>query len=314
MFHIPSTIAENRPGRIRAIVFAILMLALTVTGIGIGIASADAQSQPRLLVLGGDVAEIVAELGASDQLIARDDTVTYPPALAELPSVGYLRNLSGESVLGLKPDRVIASHEAGPREVLAQLEASGVVLSHIQPLRIQKPTQAPSIQAELDSKIRQVATAIDRDAQGEALIKRLSSKHQQVDALSELSGLRVMFLLHHGGMTPMVGGRDTGADRVINMLGASNAFADVDGYKPVSAEGLIPAAPEVVVLPEKGLEALGGEAGLWQLPGLALTPAGKARRYLAIDSGALLSVGPRTPQALLELHAALAALSVAEAP
>lgn len=290
-----------------------LLLGLVLATFAIA-AHADEAPAPRLLVLGGDVAEIIAALGAADQLIARDDTVTYPSALAELPSVGYLRNLSGESVLGLKPDRIIASAEAGPSEVLAQIEASGVALTHIQPPRTQKPAQRASVQAELNSKIRQIATAINRSAQGEALIERLSSGHQQVDALPELRGLKVMFLLHHGGMTPMVSGRNTSADRVISLLGASNAFAEFDGYKPVSAEGLIPAAPDVVIVPETGLEALGGEAGLWQLPGLALTPAGKARRYVAVDSVALLGITPRTPQALLELHRALSDIDHPEAP
>ncbi|MGO2131725.1 MAG: heme/hemin ABC transporter substrate-binding protein, partial [Halomonas sp.] len=241
----------------------LLILAIGLSSLAMGNTDTGTQSGTRVLVLGGDVAEIVAELGAADQLIARDDTVTYPPTLTELPSVGYLRNLSSESVLKIKPDRIIASAEAGPREVLAQIEATGVSLA-----RIQLPDSQPSVRAlflstQLDSKIRQVAHAIGRDAQGAALSARLASRYQQVNALPELNGLKVMFLLHHGGMTPMVGGRSTSADRVIKLLGASNAFADFEGYKPVSAEGLIPAAPEVVVLPQRGLEALGGEDGLW---------------------------------------------------
>lgn len=305
MYHIPSIIAGSRPGRTRTRVLALLLLTFT----GVGDAMADTQPRPRLLVLGGDVAEIVAQLGAAEQVIARDDTVTYPSAVSELPSVGYLRNLSGESVLGLRPDAIIASHEAGPSEVLAQIEASGVSLTHIQP-----PAQADALPQRLNSKIRQVASALDYDAQGEALIEQLASQYQQVDTLPELRGLKVMFLLHHGGMTPMVGGRDSSADRVINRLGASNAFADAEGYKPVSAEGLIPAAPDVVVLPKEGLDALGGEQGLWQLPGLALTPAGKHQHYVSVDSVALLSVTPRTPQALLDLHRALSQINRPEAP
>lgn len=292
-----------KPRSVHAAFLGLLLSALA------GTSSATTQSGPELLVLGGDVAEIVAELGAAEQVIARDDTVTYPPALSELPSVGYLRNLSGESVLGLRPDAIIASQEAGPSEVLTQIEASGVSLTLIQP-----PAQTDALPQWLNSKIRQVASALDHGAQGEALIEQLASQYQQVDALPALHGLKVMFLLHHGGMTPMVGGHNSSADRVINRLGASNAFADVEGYKPVSAEGLIPAAPDVVVLPKEGLDALGGEQGLWQLPGLALTPAGKRQHYVSVDSVALLSVTPRTPQALLDLHRALSEIHPAEAP
>ncbi|WP_051233995.1 heme/hemin ABC transporter substrate-binding protein [Halomonas halocynthiae] len=306
----------KKPRPVLAIAFTALLslYLLTIANTTAASTAFSNSHTPRLLVLGGDVAEIVAELGAADQLIARDDTVTFPPTLTELPSVGYLRNLSGESVLGLKPDKIIASHAAGPKEVLAQVEASGVTLTHIQLPRAQRPSEPPSMQAELNSKIRQIATAIQRDSQGEVLIDRLLPKHHQVAALPELRGLNVMFLLHHGGMTPMVSGRDTSADRVINLLGANNAFADFNGYKPVSAEGLVPAAPEVVIIPETGLNALGGEQGLWQLPGLALTPAGNAKHYVTVDSVALLGVTPRTPQALLDLHRALSDIHHSEAP
>lgn len=39
----------------------------------------------RWVVLGGDIAETLAALEAEINVIARDDTVVYPPAMAELP-------------------------------------------------------------------------------------------------------------------------------------------------------------------------------------------------------------------------------------
>ncbi|STS92806.1 Periplasmic hemin-binding protein [Klebsiella variicola] len=41
------------------------------------------------------------------------------------------------------------------------------------------------------------------------------------------------------------------------------------------------------------------EAGLWKLPGLAQTPAGRHKQLLTIDDMALLGFGPRTPQAII---------------
>jgi iron complex transport system substrate-binding protein len=42
-----------------------------------------------------------------------------------------------------------------------------------------------------------------------------------------------------------------------------------------------------------------------RLPGLALTPAGRARRVVALDAMFMLGFGPRLPQAVLALHGAL---------
>ncbi|VTP62063.1 Hemin-binding periplasmic protein hmuT precursor [Serratia rubidaea] len=43
---------------------------------------------------------------------------------------------------------------------------------------------------------------------------------------------------------------------------------------------------------------------LWQLPGVALTPAGKKRRVLVVDDMALLGFGLQTPDALIKLRRA----------
>lgn len=262
-------------------------------------------ASPRTLVLGSDVAEIVAALGESDGVIARDDTVDWPAELANLPSVGYLRNLSGESVLSLAPQRVIAAQAAGPREVLAQIEASGVELIHFD--------QPPQLD-NLATRVASLAAIYGKQAEGKALVEEIERNREQLAALPPLNGLKVMFVLHHGGMTPMVAGQGTLAHQLVESLGATNAFAGMQGYRPISAEGLVPAAPDVVILPADGLEALGGPEGLWQLPGLSLTPAGEAHHYVAIDSGALLGMGLRTPDALIALHGELAALNDSPSP
>ena len=82
----------------------------------------------RWVVLGGDIAETLSALKADIDLVARDDTVLYPEPLTALPSVGYLRQLSAESVLSVQPDHILANQHAGPKEVLEQLDAVGVTL------------------------------------------------------------------------------------------------------------------------------------------------------------------------------------------
>jgi iron complex transport system substrate-binding protein len=63
----------------------------------------------------------------------------------------------------------------------------------------------------------------------------------------------------------------------------------------------VAAAPEVLLVPSHALESLGGIDGLLAQPGLAATPAGKARRVIAMDDLFLLGFGPRTADAALAL-------------
>ncbi|WP_445004097.1 heme/hemin ABC transporter substrate-binding protein [Halomonas mongoliensis] len=255
---------------------------------------------PRTVVIGGDVAEITAALGAAERLVGRDDTSTYPERLEALPSVGYLRQLAAEGVLSLRPAHLLVARAAGPREVLAQLEASGVAVS-----RIDAPPRLEAIPA----KVRQVAAALGDDPaiidRGSALAESLQAEIAELAALPPLPTLRALFLLGHGGMTPRVAGRDTAAQAMMDAVGVTNAFAEMSGYKPVGAEALIRQAPEVVIATRGGLEGLGGEPALWRLPGLAMTPAGQARRLVVFDDQALLGFGPRTPATLLALYEAL---------
>ena len=81
---------------------------------------------------------------------------------------------------------------------------------------------------------------------------------------------------------------------------------EFEGFRPLGAEGLIAAAPEVVLMTKKGLESLGGEEAVWAVEGLALTPAGQHGRLVVIDDLPLLGFGPRMGTALQELAEGLA--------
>ncbi|MNE48960.1 Hemin-binding periplasmic protein HmuT precursor [compost metagenome] len=57
-----------------------------------------------------------------------------------------------------------------------------------------------------------------------------------------------------------------------------------------------------MVISQAGVQAMGGEANLWKLPGLAQTPAGRNKQMLQIDDMALLGFSVRTPRAIQQLR------------
>ena len=103
-----------------------------------------------------------------------------------------------------------------------------------------------------------------------------------------------------------VAGANTPADAMIGAAGGVNAAAEagIVEFKPLSPETVVAAQPDVILVLEKGLESVGGVGGLLAIPGLADTPAGQARRVVALDDLYLLGMGPRTGQALADLVAA----------
>ncbi|MDK9606214.1 heme/hemin ABC transporter substrate-binding protein [Lelliottia wanjuensis] len=253
--------------------------------------TAFAAIQEKIVSLGGDVTEIVYALGAESSLVARDSTSQWPKPATALPDVGYLRQLNAEGILAMRPTLVLASAQAQPSLALKQVEQSKV-----------KVVTVPGSNdlSVIDEKIRVIAGATHRTEQGDALRK---SVREALAALpSTPLNKRVLFILNHGGMTAMAAGQQTGADAAIRAAGLHNAMQGFARYQPLSQEGMIASQPDLVVISQDGVSAMGGEENLWKLPGLAQTPAGKNKQVLQIDDMALLGFSVRTPQAIQQLR------------
>lgn len=244
----------------------------------------------RIITLGGPVTEIVFALGAGDQVVARDSSSSYPDAVTDLPDVGYQRRLSAEGVLALDPTLILATTEAGPPEAVQQLQDSGVTFLMLE--------AADTVEGVYE-KIRGFAQALDRVDAGEEIIAQIQAdlaEAQEIAASYEETP-RVMFIYARGAGSVNVAGTDTGAETMIGLAGGESAVTDYEGYKPITAEAAVAAAPDVILLMDSGLESLGGNGGLLEVPGIAQTPAGEAGKIVAMDGLFLLNFGPRMGEA-----------------
>lgn len=252
----------------------------------------------RIVSIGGSLTEIAFALGAGDRIVGADTTSTWPPETESIEKVGYMRRLSAEGVLSLNPDLVMLAAGAGPPTAIAQLRAVGVPLA-IAPKDRGLPSVVP--------KIRFVGTAIDRTAEAEALVARFERSMAAVEkSLAPVRARpRVLLLMSVGRGAPLAAGMNTAAAAMIDLAHGRNAMAQLTGYKPVSAEAVIGAAPDVLLLPRHVAEAAGGAKRVLDRPDLAQTPAGRDGRVVVMDSLKLLGFGPRTPEAVAELARAL---------
>ncbi|HEP9230519.1 TPA: ABC transporter substrate-binding protein [Pseudomonas aeruginosa] len=264
-----------------------LLLALAALSAGSAVAG-----PADTLAVGSDIAEIVERLGASEHLLGRDDSSAYPADIARLPSIGYMRQLSAEAVLSLHPRRLLVSDAARPAIVLRQLRAVG--------LDVVEVPRGRTVEA-IPQKIALVARTLGVEAAAEPLLERQRQALAALRRAPSLPGKRALFIFNHAGMTPLVMGRGSEADAAMRQAGIDNA-ASFEAYKQVASEAMVALAPDFVIIGRSGLEALGGEDNLWRLGGLALTPAGRARRLVVVDEQALLNLGPRTVESLLRLN------------
>lgn len=268
-------------------------LGLVSTLLG-GCAETITDNERRIISLGGDLTEIIAALGAADRLVARDTTSLYPAAVTALPDVGYVRSLGTEGVLSLAPNLIIASAEAGPPDVIAQIQAAGVTV--ITPT----PGYSP---AALYQRITEIGAALDVPDAAAKLSGQIQTKMTKVQADiargrgSRSESPRVVFLLNARDGSPMAAGSGTAANAMITLCGGENIFQDQAGYKPVSYEALADAQPDVIMMMDHSLAQMGGIDGIVSHPALRLTRAAKNRRIVAGDGLFLLGFGPRLPEA-----------------
>lgn len=245
----------------------------------------------RIVALGGDVTEVIYALGAGERVIAADTTSIYPAEAFDLPKVGYVRNVAAEGLLSLGPTLIIANGDAGPPATLEQIESVGVPV-----LRLGDDNSVDTI----GWKIRTIGAALSLGEAAEALASDVEARIDAatVQPADDATRVPVMFVLNAGSGAPMGAGRGTRADTLITLAGGHNVFSGFEGYRPLSPEAAVAAAPEAIIMMNHTFETLGGLAGVRGHPALRLTPAAQEGRIIAMDGLLLLGFGPRTPDAI----------------
>jgi iron complex transport system substrate-binding protein len=252
------------------------------------------EDQLRIISLGGGITEIIYALEAQQQLVAVDITSYWPKAAQLLPEVGYFRAISAEGILSLSPDLVLMTSEAGPPAALEQLRSVNT------PMTIISADKTPEGVA---SKIQSIAVAINYPEQGRRLVKQVNADFKKLENLKTQTHTRprVAFLFSVAKGNLLAAGSETAADAMIKLAAGENVFSEYTGYKPVNSEVLIAAAPDVLLLTDRVLNSIGGIEGVMNFPGVSLTPAGKNKRIIVMDTLYLLGFGPRTGKAALDL-------------
>lgn len=262
------------------------------------IPAAMAKDAERIVSIGGTVTEIIYALGEGDRVVAVDSTSLYPAEATSKPNIGYVRQVSAEGVLSQKPDLIIAEAGAGPIDSINILKASELAYVSI---------PSPPETAAIPGKIRAVGQAIGRSEKAEALARTVETKLKAIeDQLASVPGpkKRVLFALSLANGRVMAAGSNSSADAMIRLAGAENAVSSVSGYKPLTDEAVIAAAPDVILVMSGGGQHLTAEQA-FALPALAGTPAGRNKAFITMDGLYLLGLGPRAADAARDLNALL---------
>lgn len=254
-------------------------------------------SSERIVSLNGSTTEILFALGVGDNVVGCDASSTYPKGVKEkLPSIGYQYGLNAEGILSLNPTLVIGRIDVRPPQVVQQLRMADVTV-----LLLKEPRSFETAKQRLLT----IGKAVGREKKAEELIEALDADIKKLETkLASRKGQpkqKALFLYLRGTQTTLVLGTDTTPGAMFEIVEAENAAGNIKSNKPMTAEAVIAAQPDVYVLFTTGLESIGGVDGLLKLSGLAHTPAGQNKRVVTLDGQYLSGFGPRCGRAALDL-------------
>jgi iron complex transport system substrate-binding protein len=250
-----------------------------------------AQPPQRIVSIAPSNTEILYALGLADRVVAIDSYSNYPPEAAAKPLVGDYLEPDLESVVAAEPDLILAADVH-----------LGTVLPELDTLDLPTVVFAPANLDEVFASILQVGVIAGEPARAAELVCELQARVDAVTAaIVGAPRPRVFFELDPGLYT--VGPETFVADVIARAGGENIAAAAAEMWPQLSAEAIVAANPEVILLADEvaGVtpEQVAARPG-WQ--GIA---AVEQDRIVPIDPDLVARPGPRVVDGLEEVAAAL---------
>ncbi len=278
---------------------AVAILLAPLLGCGRAGGDAGGERASRVVCVSKQINELLYAIGAESVLVARDLTSIYPPEIRKLPSVGYHRALSAEGIISMRPTVFLTDGNVGPDAVLDRLRAVGI------PIVVMRPG------GTLDSAqmlLAQLGRYFHRERAADSVLGawRAGMAAVWADTARWTAGRRPRVLLIHFGQiinNYLAVNRGSPADQMIRWAGGENAIDSVGGMTRLTPELIAKAAPDVILATDLGFDRYGSPERFATLPGVALTPAGKAKRIYRVEETEIIYFGPRTPATVRKIAA-----------
>jgi iron complex transport system substrate-binding protein len=250
----------------------------------------------RVVCVSKQINEFLYQIHAESVLVARDPTSIYPPQITKLPSVGYHRALSAEGIISARPTMLLTDGNLGPSAVVDQVKKVGIPVVTMTPGAGQD--SAMLLMSALGRQFHH-----ERQADSVIAAWRTDMSTALADTGRWASAPKPRVLVMHMGQVAnsyLALKRGTPADQIVRWAGGVNAVDSVGGMLRLTPELIAKAAPDIIIATDVGFDRLGKEK-FAEMPGVAETPAGKAKRIFRVDETEVMYFGPRTAASLRKI-------------
>jgi iron complex transport system substrate-binding protein len=252
----------------------------------------------RIVSLAPSITEILYAIGAGPQVVGDTKYCNYPPEADALPKIGGFtaNTISVESIVALKPDLVIGGSlaQAPVAEALTKLNIPTLIFD-------------PKTFEEVYSNIEKVGFVTGNANSAKDVVTkmrdRVAAVQQRVAGIPADKRPAVFYEVFDEPL--MTAGPGTFIGQMLNLVGATNIFADTsEDYPQVSAEAIVTRDPTIIVGPSSHGDKL-TTALVAARPGWDKIRAVRDGKVYLIEGDMVSRPGPRLADALEALAAAL---------
>lgn len=252
--------------------------------------SAPLRAPRRIVSVGPSNTEILHALGFGQQIVGVDRWSDYPPRVRNLPKVGSDLRVDAEAVRALQPDVAVASlHVPGMEANLPAFQRLGINYIGVGGVGL----------SGIWEDFRFIGHWLGRTERSAQLIREMQRRMAAVKR--EATGLKVHW---EWSAHPVVAGRRSWITELLAMVGAENAYADLDVESArVSLDQVLEHQPDVIVACWCGVRRLPTLELVLRRPGWQAVSAFAERRVAVVSEAYFGRPGPRLVEGVEQLAA-----------
>lgn len=259
----------------------------------------------RIIVAGDGIASTLGALGLAGNIHAAPEESTSPEGEAAPEHFAFNQNTGIEGLLAMDGTLFIGDNTSRHGDVASRFIDAGTAAVVVD-----------DQQSQVD-KIQAVADYVGASEVGEQLVGIVSEQltaAQETASTEAGEGTRIIQVTATGaGGQNSVAGVGTPGSEMVEELGFVSVGVEsgMRGFsREFSNEGIVSAAPDVIVMAESDYEKWGGEDGFWEaFPSLLQTPAGESGTVFVMPDRQLRYSSPEFGAGAEALALAVAELS-----
>jgi iron complex transport system substrate-binding protein len=255
--------------------------------------SAPLAAPRRIVSVGPSNTEILHALGLGRRIVGVDRWSDYPPRVARLPRVGSDLRVDIDAVAELRADIVVASlHVPGMEANLTRFEQANLQYVAVGGVGLGGVWQ----------DLRFIGHWLARSARAEELVQRMQTAMARVPRASRTLRVHWEWSAH-----PVVAGRRSWITELLALVGAENAYADMDVESVrIGVQQVVERQPDLVVACWCGVRRLPSVEQVLKRPGWQAVDAFAQRRVAVLSEAYFGRPGPRLVDGVRQLSTLLA--------